>query len=105
MYRKETVMNNVALGGIIFSLFCCMSTVSAATINPQYYQVNNVLTATGVELDEVIINGPPSPLPGFTRVTVKLPEPNKQLGVNTLEVPAFSWSFGCSATTASSIGQ
>jgi len=38
------------------------------------------------------------------RATSELPVPNPMAGVNTVsEVPAFDWSFGCSATSAAMI--
>lgn len=53
----------------------------------------------------IVINGPPTPPggPGMTRPVVELPEPDPALGVNTLTVPAYDWSFGCSATSGAMI--
>ena len=69
----------------------------------EYFSVRTV-ALDGRSIDEVIINGPPTPPPGFERVTVELPEPNIAAGLNTLaNVPAFSWCFGCSATSAAMI--
>ncbi len=40
----------------------------------------------------------------YERTTVVLPEPNSSRGMNTIpDVPAFNWSFGCSATSAAMI--
>ena len=55
--------------------------------------------------DRNIINGPPVPPPGYEleRATVSLPEPNPEMGTNTLTVPAFRWVFGCSAVSGAMI--
>ena len=69
----------------------------------EYFSVRTVVL-DGRSIDEIIINGPPTPPPGFELVTVTLPEPNIAAGLNVLaNVPAFSWCFGCSATSAAMI--
>jgi len=69
-----------------------------------YYTVYTIIL-DGTSIDEVIINGPPTPPPGYVRpVVARLPEPNPAAGINVLSnVPAFNWSFGCSATSAAMI--
>lgn len=71
----------------------------------QYCSVRTIALPNGTNIDEIVINGPPTPPPGYIRpVVAQLPEPNQAAGVNTLsEVPAFNWSFGCSATSAAMI--
>ena len=57
----------------------------------------------GKTIDKVIVPGPPSPPLGFfVRAEVaSLPEPNIAAGINTISnVPASTWAFGCSATSA-----
>ena len=56
----------------------------------------------GNSIDVVIVPGPPTPPQGFVRAEVfSLPEPHPEAGINILSnVPALSWSFGCSATSA-----
>ncbi len=91
-------------------LFACPS-VHAETPPPllqnnQYFDVQAVFTPAGDTLIRTIINGPPSPPPGFElqRTAVSsLPKPDIQAGINILNTPAFSWSFGCSATSAAMI--
>ena len=47
---------------------------------------------------------PPTPPVGSERIPVVLPEPNPAAGVNVIsDVPAFNWSFGCTATSAAMI--
>lgn len=75
----------------------------AVSADGEYYRVRTVVL-DGISIDEIIINGPPTPPPGYERTTVELPEPNPAAGVNVLSnVPAFDWSFGCSATSAAMI--
>jgi len=56
----------------------------------------------GKTIDKIIVPGPPSPPPGFVRPSVaNLPIPNPAAGINVLtNVPASTWAFGCSATSA-----
>lgn len=70
----------------------------------EYYRVRAVTLVDGTGIDEIVINGPPTPPPGYDRVTADLPEPDHEAGLNVLsDVPAFDWSFGCSATSAAMI--
>ena len=79
------------------------SQVSADSPDSEYFSVRTVVL-DGISIDEVIINGPPTPPPGYELATVELPEPNIAAGLNVLaNVPAFSWCFGCSATSAAMI--
>jgi hypothetical protein len=72
---------------------------------PKYFYENSVRLNNGLSLDQVIINGPPKPPPGLSvkSLSVSLPEPNQESGTNSLNVPAYDWSFGCSATSAAMI--
>lgn len=99
--------------GIIVILISVSALLLIPTISPlqvfadgpdvEYYRVRTVVV-DGKSLDEVIINGPPTPPPGFERATAELPEPNIAKGLNVVsDVPAFNWSFGCSATSAAMI--
>jgi len=95
----------------ILALFLVLS-ASSSTVQAQdppdppepntYFQVETMET-DGKSLSKVIINGPPEPLPGIHRETVSLPEPDVASGLATLTVPAYNWSFGCSATSAAMI--
>jgi len=70
-----------------------------------YFSTQATTYSDGSVLERAIINGPPKPPPGFlTRATVSLPAPTPEMGVNTLmDVPAFTWVFGCSAVSGSMI--
>ena len=70
-------------------------------LDGEYYRVRTITLEDGTSIDEIVINGPPTPPPGYECTTVELPEPSLAAGVNVLSnVPAFDWSFGCSATSA-----
>ena len=77
------------------------------TINQTQSQTTNsphLIKQNGSDIEEIIIDGPPEPPPGYYRNAVKLPEPNPAAGVNVIsDVPAFDWSFGCTATSAAMI--
>ena len=84
----------------------------AETPNPQisiansaYFTSKTITMADGTLIDEYIINGPPTPIPGYEtqRRAVTLPKPDYAMGTVTLPVPAFDWSFGCSATSGAMI--
>ena len=52
----------------------------------------------GRQIDEIIVPGRP---PEIKAPVAAVPEPNPAMGINTLSnVPAFSWCYGCSATSA-----
>lgn len=74
-------------------------------INPQEDKyVLRTFTINGKIVEEIIIPGPPERPAGYYPVAVELPQPNIAAGINTLSnVPAFDWSFGCTATSAAMI--
>lgn len=58
----------------------------------------------GTSIDKIVINGPPTPPPGYDRIAVDLPEANRVEAIIVLSnVPAFDWSYGCSATSGAMI--
>ena len=66
------------------------------TKNP--YLVNTFYNEQGQQIDEVIFPGRP---PAIKAEAASVPEPNIAMGINILgNVPAFYWSYGCSATSA-----
>ena len=68
----------------------------AQTGNP--YLVRTFVDEQGRQIDEIIVPGRP---PEIKASVVAVPEPNPTMGINTLSnVPAFDWSYGCSATSA-----
>lgn len=71
-----------------------------------YFYLKSAPALDGLNLVQAVIHGPPEPPPGYElqRVSVTLPQAGQVSGINTLaEVPAFSWSFGCTATSAAMI--
>jgi hypothetical protein len=67
-----------------------------ASENP--YLVRTFVDEEGQQIDEIIVPGRPPPIKADK---VAVPEPNIAMGINALShVPAFNWSYGCSATSA-----
>jgi len=55
----------------------------------------------GKLIDKIIVPSMPYPPEGFSREVAMVPEPNIAYGTNTISnVPAMTWCFGCSATSA-----
>jgi len=91
----------------ILPLLCLIyfASLSAATTINQYgiatdnpYVVNRFMHE-GKWIDQVIVPGRPPPI--YRTRTAIIPEPKIAAGTNTLpNVPAFDWSYGCSATAA-----
>ena len=96
------------LVGIIFlasmiAIWVGGGTPAAQAAANQNFIVKQVTTANGAHLEEVIINSPSTPPKGIERAAVSLPKSNPEVGVITLAVPAYEWTFGCSATSGSMI--
>jgi len=71
-------------------------TAIAESENP--YLVQTFTDEQGRQIDEIIVPGRP---PEIKAPVATVPEPEPALGINTLSnVPAFNWSYGCSATSA-----
>ena len=68
----------------------------------EYQHVETVVLPNGREAEQVIINGPPEPPPGYVRPLAPSAGPGVTAAA-TLSVPAYNWSFGCSATSAAMI--
>lgn len=106
MKHKRMKLIQLFVLGLLLIAFVFPSQVLADDDEPDnpYYQVHSVILEDGTVLDETIIAGPPEPPPGFDRNEVNYLPPNLPPGVNVIpNVPAFDWSFGCSATSASMI--
>ena len=71
----------------------------------KYFSTQAITYSDGTSLVKEIINGPPTPPPGYEleRLAVALPEPDEARGVNILTVPAFSWVFGCSSVSGAMV--
>lgn len=79
-----------------------------AEVGNEYYSLSSRVMGDGRVLNQIIINGPAEAPAGFTRATVSLPldaagEIQTTQSMAALIVPAFNWSFGCSATSAAMI--
>jgi hypothetical protein len=101
----KTIFIIAAIGGISFFYLCGSGpNVVSAQVN-KYFTSRTITLRNGTTLNELIISGPPVPPPGYElqRSTVALPKSETALGVSTLTVPAFKWSFGCSATSGAMI--
>ncbi len=62
----------------------------------------HVRPTNGAGIDEVVIDGPPTPPLGYTRPIVGPPE-SMLAAASLSDVPAFDWSYGCSATSGAMI--
>ncbi len=73
-------------------------------VNP-YFSTQTFTYSDGTTLERAVINGPPTPPPGFEseRAAVSLPEPDKAAAAKTLTVPAYNWVFGCSSVSGAMI--
>ena len=81
-----------------------VSRIAFSADSQSYFSVSTITLSDGTKIDRTIIDGPPKPPAGLLRNTVDLPEPTPSKGINVLSnVPAFDWSFGCSATSAAMI--
>ena len=82
------------------SLFVFISGQLHAQEEKNPYLVRTIITKDGREIDEVIFPGKP---PATKAEPVDVPEPYTYGAITTnslFQVPAFDWSYGCSATSA-----
>jgi len=100
---KKRISRKLLLAVFLVTIIFTSQLVAQVEEN-KYFSVEKIILNDGTTIDKIIISGPPTPPPGFERTSVVLPEPNPAAGTNVLlEVPAFDWSFGCSATSAAMI--
>ncbi len=73
--------------------------------NTQYFTTRTIITTDGTSFEQMVINGPPKPPPGYPIESslAALPAPQPEAGINTITVPAYAWTFGCSATSGAMI--
>ena len=70
----------------------------------KYFRVFREISQKGRSIDKTVIMGPPNRPEGYVSTRVQFPESTKDADINVLpDVPAFDWSFGCSATSAAMI--
>lgn len=70
---------------------------------PPYYAVTIVELGDGYRFEQAIISGPPIRPSGRAGAPIARPVPDAARGVASLSVPAYGWTFGCSATSAAMI--
>ena len=102
-----TTIANISLIVILFTTFMFAQNQSTApdAINTQNdkYVVRQIVLPDGRILEARITPSPPYPPPGFDRITAVLPSDRIEEVSMLNDVPAFNWSFGCSATSAAMI--
>jgi hypothetical protein len=107
--KKSRLPHHFGFGSCL--IFLLSAAVNLPAQNPSTIQsfdktqiITRITLPNGDVVDKMITPSPPTPPIGFMRATSELPVPNPMAGINTIsEVPAFDWSFGCSATSASMI--
>jgi len=68
------------------------------------FLIERIVLPDGRIIEAIHTPSPPTPPPGYNRKPVVLPKSDKIAAVFSLSgVPAFDWSFGCSATSAAMI--
>ncbi|MGD8820906.1 MAG: Calx-beta domain-containing protein, partial [Anaerolineae bacterium] len=91
----------------LISLLVPLASLSPrATSEPEdrYFQIRTVTAEDGAVLVATLINGPPVGPVGRPRPTPQMDRLDGLEGTTILaDVPAFNWSFGCSATSAAMI--
>lgn len=81
-------------------LVCILFSVTASGLSPDGPEVaERILLPDGRVIDKIVVPG--GLPPAVKMATADLPAVNKATGINVLaDVPAFDWSYGCSATSA-----
>ena len=89
----------VAFALLVSCLAALPGCLSPAAVEAQdSFLVTKFVGKDGREIAAITISGKPS---GSSSEVVDTPEPEVQMGTNVLsDVPAFDWSYGCSATSA-----
>ena len=100
-FQSRSVSIAVSTALLLFVNTCILAQEESTAIpsNVEQYRSETLMMNDGTFADRVLINGPPTPPPGYERPVVYLP-PHNTRGSVLLTVPAFSWCFGCSATSA-----
>ncbi len=75
---------------------------AAAAPQPPGYSVETIALPNGATIERAVIAGPPQPPAGIERIPVS-PATESTAASKTLSVPAYEWSFGCSATSGAMI--
>jgi len=74
-------------------------------VSDPYFTLRRLTFPGKAPLDETIINGPPTPPPGYEeqRAPVDLAKAGAKAASLTLTTPAFNWVFGCSSVSGAMI--
>jgi len=102
---RRTVLG-LTLAGIMLLAFCGLSLASdvraQAEANPV---VNSSPAQDGSGATDLIIDSPPYPPPGYQaeNLASMLAMKSMSSGIKNLDVPAYKWDYGCSATSAAMI--
>lgn len=96
----KTSVVSVALAALLFA--ACLAPVAAADSRPPRYDASPVNLGNGLTLQRAVISGPPQPPAAAERAAVS-PAAEATAASKTLSVPAYKWSFGCSATSGAMI--
>ena len=100
--KLNIVLPLVILLAIVLMPFAGIDDALAQDANggrsPNPYLVETFVDEDGWLVDKVIVPGRP---PEIKAAAATVPEPNPAMGINTISnMPAFNWSYGCSATAA-----
>ena len=104
---RGKMLQRMTKGLIIFAVLLLATTPvifaqdKAPAPDSEYYSVETLVLDDGTSIDAITINGPPEPPPGFERPAVL--DGATAVDVTLGDVPAFDWSYGCSATSAAMI--
>ncbi|MFN2272231.1 MAG: hypothetical protein ACK2US_15410, partial [Anaerolineae bacterium] len=102
---KSKLIQRMAKGSLILVLLLLATTpvILAQEETPPnpYFSVETLTLPDGTSIDQVVINGPPTPPPGFENE--RAVAPGAMAAAGTLPVPAYDWAYGCSATSAAMI--
>jgi hypothetical protein len=87
--------------GVVLTLIIALHAVPVLAEEPVVqknpYLVQTFVGADGRQIDKIIVPGRP---PEIKAAVAAVPEPRIEMGTNSVSnVPAFDWSYGCSATS------
>jgi hypothetical protein len=91
---------SIALAALL--LAAGVTSLVAADDRPPHYETTLINLGNGLTAQRAVISGPPQPPPGSQRAPVS-PATEATAASRTLAVPAYAWSFGCSATSGAMI--
>jgi hypothetical protein len=104
-FKCKIIFQYVCITFFLFQLFLIKGNAqdSILSVNNDYV-VDRIFLPDGNVIEATITPSPPIPPHGMEYTSVTLPEPSETSAISTItDVPAFSWSFGCSATSAAMI--